>query len=146
MVALRILLLWWMAGVGGWASAETHLPVVELRIGSSLLRAEVAEKPGDQARGLMFRERLAPDAGMLFVFAEGRRASFWMKNTQLPLSIAYLGRDGTILEIYDLEPFNETPVVSRSEAVWFALEVNRDWFRARGIQPGEKVRGLPTKH
>ncbi|GAB4242831.1 MAG: hypothetical protein OHK005_06810 [Candidatus Methylacidiphilales bacterium] len=138
-------IVWLLFATTAFAPAAPQLPVVELTIESAKLQAEVAVTPAEQARGLMFRDTLPTNAGMLFVFPEPRRASFWMRNTSLPLSIAYLGRDGTILEIYDLEPFNETPVVSQSQEVWFALEVNRDWFRSRQIKPGDRVTGLPAK-
>ncbi|MFH1067275.1 MAG: DUF192 domain-containing protein [bacterium] len=126
------------------AIAEAKLPVIELSIGQHKIRAEVADTLEPITRGLMFREKLGADEGMLFVFSSERRASFWMKNTRLPLSVAYLDRTGKILEIYLLEPFNETSVQSHSTSVRFALEMNRGWFESKNIKTGDAVRGLPS--
>jgi uncharacterized membrane protein (UPF0127 family) len=125
-------------------ASQAELPIANLTIGGHALQAELAVRPREQQKGLMFRESLPNNRGMLFVFGEPRQASFWMKNTSIPLSIAYLGKDGTILEIYDLQPFNEDPVPSVSRDVWFALEVNRGWFSARHIKPGVRVEGIPS--
>lgn len=114
-----------------------------LKIGDHQLSVEVAESPGEQALGLMNRDFLPADRGMIFVLEEPKRASFWMKNTSIPLDIAFLDASGVILEIYPLVPFEETPVVSRSDQVAYAIETNRDWFASRGLKPGIKVQGLP---
>lgn len=106
---------------------------------------EIARSPEEQARGLMFRHSMPEDHGMLFPFPEPRQASFWMKNTPLPLSIAYISPDGIILEIYDLHPYHLEPVVSQSPTVAYALEVHRGWFRRHDIAPGDRVIGLPPR-
>jgi len=90
----------------------------------------------------MYRESLPENHAMLFVFEGPRQASFWMRNTRIPLSIAYLDASGKILEIHDMQPFDETSIRSRSLAVAFALEVNQGWFRKQGIGPGDRVSGL----
>lgn len=102
------------------------------------LDVEIADEPSEQARGLMFRESLDSDAGMLFVFPDERRRTFWMRDTSIPLSIAYIGADGTIIDIQDLQPLDETPVPSSGPAK-YALEVNQGFFDERGIAVGDTV-------
>jgi uncharacterized membrane protein (UPF0127 family) len=97
----------------------------------------------EQMTGLMNRKALDPDHGMLFIFPQPKQAYFWMHNTSIPLDVAFLGSDGTILEIIPLVPFEEKRVVSKSSRVAYALEVSRDWFASRGLKPGIKVQGLP---
>ena len=92
----------------------------------------------------MSRTNLSENEAMLFVFPGPRPVSFWMKDTPVPLSIAYMGSSGRILEIHDLKPFDETPVPSASASVDFALEVPRGWFSGHGILPGDMVGGLPS--
>lgn len=124
------------------SSGPEHLP---LKIEGHTLHAEVVRTPARKARGLMFRDHLDENAGMLFVFSQPRRASFYMRDTRIPLSIAYIDATGTILEIYDMEPFDETSVVSRSDEIAYALEVNQGWFDQRGIRPGAVLSGLPAR-
>ena len=114
-----------------------------LKIGNHQLVVEVADTPGEQVMGLMNRDSLPADRGMIFVFEKPKKAFFWMKNTPLPLDVAFLDSDGVILEIQPLVPFEETHVVSKSDKVAFAIETNRDWFSSRGLKPGLKVQGLP---
>lgn len=133
---LALALAVWTAGCS--AGGETHL-----KIGTHKLTVEVADTPGEQAQGLMNRDFLPSDRGMIFVFDEPKKASFWMRNTSIPLDIAFLDASGVILEIHPLVPFEETPVVSQSDRVVYAIETNRDWFASRGLKPGVKVQGLP---
>jgi len=118
------------------------LPSIPLAIAGQTLETEVATSQDQQQRGLMFRGSMPENHAMLFVFNGSRQASFWMHNTRIPLSIAYLDSSGTILEIHDMQPFDETSIRSRSQAVSFALEVNQGWFRRHGISPGDRVSGL----
>lgn len=137
----KILLL--AVAMAVWTAGCSAGGEIRLRIGDHKLTVEVAETPGEQALGLMNRDSLPPDRGMIFVFAEPKKASFWMRNTSIPLDLVFLDSSGVILEIYPLVPFEETPVQSQSDKVAFAIETNRDWFASRGLKPGLKVQGLP---
>jgi uncharacterized membrane protein (UPF0127 family) len=100
---------------------------------------EIAEKRHEHEVGLMGRESLPEGHGMLFLLPKPMRVGFWMKNTQLELSIAYISSDATIVEIYDLIPFDETLRLSQSDQVLFALEVPQNWFKNNNISVGDKV-------
>ncbi|MBV8173921.1 MAG: DUF192 domain-containing protein [Verrucomicrobia bacterium] len=121
------------------------LKTVELKILNANLKAEVADTPQASENGLMFRDSLPEDRGMLFVFEQPKTASFWMRNTKIPLSIAYIDSTGKILEIRSLKPLDETAVLSASDRVAFALEVNQGWFGRHGISPGAQIDGMPRK-
>lgn len=123
--------------------AQPPLPTIELFVNEKSITAEVADDPHEQQAGLMFRDNLPSNSGMLFILNPPRRAAFWMKNTILPLSIAYINASGRILEIHDLEPGNEISVPSAFPLVAYALEMNQDWFRQAGILPGDRLTGLP---
>ena len=123
--------------------AQAELPVAKLSIGSKTIRAEIADEEHERAAGLMFRKALDDGAGMLFIMPQTAPVAFWMRNTELPLTIAYIGPNGAIMELHDLEPFNETPVPSRFSQIAYALEMPRGWFTKNNIWPGERVVGLP---
>ena len=102
------------------------------------LRVELARTAGERSRGLMFREELAEDGGMLFVYVEDTEAGFWMKDTLIPLSIAFIAADGTILDIQDMESLSEE--LHRPPGPYrYALEVNQGWFREHGLGTGDRV-------
>ncbi|MDX6766551.1 MAG: DUF192 domain-containing protein [Candidatus Methylacidiphilales bacterium] len=123
-------------------AATTPLRTIDLTIVDQTLKTELALTPPEQEHGLMDRDSLPGDHAMLFVFDRPRRASFWMRNTRIPLSIAYLDARGAIVEIYDMQPFDETPIPSLSAEICYALEVNQGWFRRHRITPGDIVKGL----
>jgi uncharacterized membrane protein (UPF0127 family) len=125
-------------------SAARDLPVASLSIDGHKLTAEVAATPEDRATGLMHRFSLKPDHGMLFVFEHAEAQAFWMKNTFIPLSIAFVAADGRILNIEDMAPQDERPHWSKGAAL-HALEMRKGWFAERGIRPGSLVAGLPPK-
>ncbi|WP_337845370.1 DUF192 domain-containing protein [Thermus sp.] len=108
-----------------------------------LLKVEVADTPERQAQGLMFRKTLGEDEGMVFLFPEPTGGGFWMKNTLIPLSIAFFDRQGVILRILDMEPCRKDPCPVYYPGVVYqgALEVNRGWFAHRGVRPGDRVGG-----
>ena len=124
--------------------SQPELPVTTLRIGQTSLKAEVADDDAERSSGLMFRESLAPDSGMLFVMPSVAPATFWMKNTLIPLSIAFLDENGTIMEIHDMQPKDEKTVRSAFSRIAYALEMQQGWFGKKNIWPGEKVSGLPA--
>jgi uncharacterized membrane protein (UPF0127 family) len=118
------------------------LRTTNLRLQQAHVTAEVADTPGSRETGLMFRDSLPADQGMLFVFDSAQRATFWMKNTKIPLSIGFIDSAGTLLEVRDMQPFDETPILSRSDRVAYALEVNQGWFERNHVPVGSKVEGL----
>ena len=117
------------------------LPAIPLTAGMHLVQAEVANDTETRGRGLMFRESLPPNHGMLFVFEDTAEQCMWMKNTLIPLSVAFIAGDGTIVNIEDMKPRTETTHCAR-RPVPFALEMDRGWFAARGIKAGQKLGGL----
>ena len=117
---------------------ERGLPRTTLQAGMHLIRAEVAGDVDSRARGLMFRERLGPNEGMLFVFEQPSTQCFWMRNTLVPLTIAFLADDGRIVNTADMEPKSEASHCS-TEGVRFALEMERGWFAKRGLNRGDRI-------
>ena len=119
-----------------------QLPVAQLTAGMHVVRAEVAADFTTRAQGLMHRKSLAPNSGMLFVFDDASIHCMWMKNTLIPLSVAFVDVGGTITNIADMEPHSEQSHCAARPAL-FALEMTRGWFAAKKIKPGDKVTGLP---
>lgn len=113
--------------------------VIELQLGRNILKTEVVYKPEDRQKGLMNRKDLKPDHGMIFVFEKEMKVSFWMKNTSIPLSIAYINKKGEILELYDLKPYSLESVPSRRSSIIYALEVNRNYFLENNIEVGDYI-------
>jgi hypothetical protein len=122
--------------------ATAPLPTRSITIGKERLVVEVVDTPEQRATGLMNRFSLQPDHGMLFVFDKPQPLAFWMKNTYIPLSIAFVDADGTILNIEDMRPQDESTHWSRASAL-YAIEAKQGWFATRGITAGAKVSGLP---
>jgi uncharacterized membrane protein (UPF0127 family) len=114
---------------------------IQLSAGMHLIRAEVAADMSIRSRGLMFRKSLAPNAGMVFVFDEASLHCMWMKNTLIPLSVAFLDDNGTIINIENMAPQTEDTHCAARPAR-YALEMDRGWFAARGIKPGTKLGGM----
>jgi len=113
-----------------------------LDVGGKPLTVEVAANDEDRANGLMHRDHLSDTEGMLFYYPDQRKLTFWMKNTRVPLSIAYIDRSGEILRIADMRPHDTDPVPSLYP-VQYALEVRQGWFADHGVAVGAKVGGLP---
>ncbi|MDT4826398.1 putative ACR [compost metagenome] len=126
----------------GQAQAQAALPVVPLSAGMYAIQAEVAATPAAREQGLMYRKSMAPNGGMLFVFEQKAGHCFWMRNTELPLSIAFLADDGTIVNIEDMAPRSENNHCPKA-AIRYALEMNQGWFAQKGIRAGAKIGGLP---
>ncbi len=124
--------------------APQKLPAIRINAGIYNIEAEVARSFEERATGLMFREAMPVNSGMLFVFEEPDRQCFWMKNTLLPLSVAFVGDDGTIVNIDDMQPQTLDPHCS-AKPVRFVLEMNKGWFAKRGIKSGARLTGPPFR-
>jgi uncharacterized membrane protein (UPF0127 family) len=128
-----------------WGKDEIIYPqqreedLFQLTIKGKKIRVEVVRTESEKARGLMFRDKLETDEGMLFVYEEEEFLTFWMKNTPLPLSIAFIDKKGRIVDIQDMEPFSLRTHTS-SRPARFALEMNRNWFQKNGIKVGDVVK------
>lgn len=120
--------------------AQPTLPIIRLWLGAEEVQAEQALTANQIQTGLMFRKEMPENNGMLFVFGEPIRASFWMRNTTLPLTCAYIDSKGVVLEIHDMKPLDETPIEAASDKVQFVLEMNRGWFARHNISTGMVAR------
>jgi uncharacterized protein len=123
---------------------EDHLPRAEIEIAAQSVKVEVADDPDERALGLMYRDSLGADAGMLFVYSDEAPRSFWMKNTRIPLSIAFISADGHVVRLADMQPLDRSSVPSGKPAS-YALEMNQGWFTAHGVQVGDAVAHLPAR-
>ncbi|MFN3305460.1 MAG: DUF192 domain-containing protein [Roseateles sp.] len=140
--AFAIAFLGLFAGVTSAQDAPQQLRSIPLTAGMHVIQAEVAVTPEQRAIGLMHRKTMPPNHGMLFVFEDAQPQCFWMKNTLLPLSIAFVADDGSIVNIADMKPLDETSHCS-AKPVRFALEMNQGWFSKRGLKAGSKLKGQP---
>jgi len=122
--------------------AEVTFKTSSVKVASHPLKVEVAADEPQRMQGLMFRKSLGREDGMLFIFDEPAYHSMWMKNTLIPLSVAFIDRDGVILNILDMEPQTLDSHMAAGPAV-YAIETNKGWFAAKKIKPGDKVTGLP---
>ena len=116
--------------------AQPRLETIKLYLGAAELTVEIADENHERQAGMMHRTTMPENEGMLFVFSYPNQRGFWMENTTVPLSIAYIDPASRVIEIHDLHPLNTQPVESRSARVQYALEVNQGWFAKNGIQPG----------
>ena len=121
---------------------QPMLPTTRLTAGMHVITAELATTPATQETGLMFRKELGANHGMLFAYAKPGPLCFWMMNTLVPLSIAFMRDDGTIVNIADMQPMTVNSHCS-AEPVRFALEMEQGWFAKRGITSGKQILGLP---
>ena len=118
------------------------LPSITLSAGMHLIQAEVAQTPEQRSTGLMFRPAMGANEGMLFAFEEPGQQCFWMKNTLLPLSVAFVADDGSVVNIENMKPQTLDSHCS-TKPVRFVLEMNDGWFAKRGIKAGFKLTGKP---
>ena len=137
----RVLAAAWIAA-GAFAHADAPFKTAQIKVGAHPLKVEVAQSDEQRMRGLMFREKLGRDDGMLFVFDEPAYQAMWMKNTLIPLSVAFLDGDGVILNVLDMEPQTLDTHQSAGPAV-YAIETNKGWFAQKKLGAGTKVTGLP---
>ncbi len=131
-----------LVGAGAHAQEPQRLPTVTLRAGMHNIVAMVARTPEQRAVGLMHRREMATHEGMLFVFEQPSVQCFWMKNTLLPLSIAFIADDGSIVNVADMQPQSLDSHCS-AKPVRYALEMNQGWFARRAVGPGFRLAGGP---
>lgn len=122
---------------------QSTLRTTQLTTGIHVITAEVAATPQSRMIGLMMRERLAPNHGMVFVFEDKSQHCFWMRNTLLPLSIAFIDDDGTIVNVADMAPKSDATTCPQ-RPVRYALEMELGWFAKHGVTAGKKMSGLPS--
>ena len=129
-----------------WAQgqAQLNLPRTLMSVGVHQIDAQVARTPQEHAIGLMFRKEMPPNEGMLFVFKDPSKQCFWMKNTLLGLTAAFVADDGTVVNLEDMQA-NTTDSHCSSQPVRYVLEVNQGWFAKKGIKAGAKLSGAPFK-
>lgn len=129
-----------------WAQdqPQERLPAVELTAGMHRIVAEVAATPQQQMIGLMHRRDMGANEGMLFVYEASGQQCFWMRNTLLPLTIAFIDDDGRIVNLADMQPMTEDSHCS-AKPVRFTLEMHQGWFAKRGLKAGSRLRGAPFK-
>ncbi len=120
---------------------QKPLPTMPLNAGIHLVQAEIANTSETRTIGLMHRKKLGANDGMLFVFPDLARHCMWMRNTLVPLSVAFIDERGVILNIADMQPLNEESHCAAGPAR-FALEVNQGWFAAKGIKAGARISGI----
>ena len=137
----RLLAILILAFCGTQAFADQPLPELVLDINGHRLTAEVAANDTARATGLMHRRMMPENRGMLFTFPQAAPQAFWMMNTYIPLSIAFIDENGTIINIADMKPLTTDPHPSAKPAK-YALEMNQGWFAKRGIKAGVKIDGL----
>jgi uncharacterized membrane protein (UPF0127 family) len=119
------------------------LRTVDLNVGGTSVKVEVADTPQSLENGLMYRNTLPEGQGMLFILGPAKQASFWMKNTKIPLSIGFIDGNSILREEHDMQPFDEHLTRSATSDICYALEVNQGWFQKHHIGPGVKVTGIP---
>lgn len=121
---------------------QMNLPRVQLSAGMYQIDAQLALSPEQRETGLMFRKAMPPTEGMLFVFEQPAQQCFWMKNTLLPLTAAFVADDGTIVNLADMKPQTTNSHCS-AQPVRYVLEMNQGWFAKRGIKAGARLGGQP---
>jgi len=130
--------------LGFAAHAEATFGTASIKVAGHPLKVEIAADEAALQQGLMFRKKLGAEEGMLFLFGERAYHSMWMKNTLIPLSVAFLDADGNILNILDMEPQTLDTHTSAGPAL-YAIETNKGWFAAKKVKAGDKVTGLPKQ-
>jgi uncharacterized protein len=120
-------------------AAQPKLPTVKMFLGAKEIVAEVASKPVEIQTGMMHRTEMGENEGMLFVFGRPMRAAFYMRNTKIPLTCAYIDPEGVVLELHDMKPMDESSIEASSDQVQYVLEMRQGWFQKNGIVVGAVV-------
>jgi hypothetical protein len=135
-----------LASMGCQAQSQPQdLPRITLNAGIHNITAELAVSPDERATGLMFRQSMPPNQGMLFVFEQAEQQCFWMKNTLIPLDVAFVADDGTVINIEHMKPQTLDNHCS-AKPVRMVLEMNDGWFARKGVSAGSKLMGKPFTH
>ena len=142
MKALRVLAFLVLFASSPAALADLTFRTSSVKVASHPLKVEVAADEPQREQGLMYRKSLGREEGMLFIFDEPAYHSMWMKNTLIPLSVAFIDKEGVILNIVDMEPQTLDAHMAAGPAV-YAIEANKGWFAANKVKAGDKVTGLP---
>jgi uncharacterized membrane protein (UPF0127 family) len=127
------------------AQQDKRFPVIPLSAGMYVIKAEVAANEADREQGLMFRQSMGQNEGMAFLFGAPASVCMWMKNTLIPLSVAFIDADGKIVNIEDMQAQTLNSHCSK-KPVPYALEMNLGWFKQKNIKPGSTIDGLPKIH
>lgn len=127
------------------AIAQQKLKVIPLTAGMHVIQAEVAATESERQQGLMYREKLGPNEGMVFLFERPGQVCMWMKNTFIPLSVAFIDDSGKIVNIENMQP-QTTASHCAAKPIRYALEMNLDWFKQKNIKPGMRIQGLPRSN
>jgi len=130
------------ASPSAFTQQPQRFPVTTLTAGIHLIQAEVAATEANRRQGLMFREKMGPNEGMVFLFEQPAQVCMWMKNTLIPLSVAFIDSDGKIINVENMQPQTTDSHCAKKPAL-YALEMNQDWFRQKNIKPGTTIEGLP---
>ncbi|WP_309382285.1 DUF192 domain-containing protein [Cerasicoccus frondis] len=118
------------------AKPDSYFP---LTLGNEKIRVQLAILPSEQAEGLMYRQKLAENDGMLFIFPSAGQRSFWMKNVDIPLDVGYIRTDGVLREVYPMYPHVEKGVKSDSDEIQYVLEMNQGWYKNHKVYPGVQL-------
>lgn len=140
----RLLMALMATGALAQSAWSQTLPTETLNVRFFQITAEIAKTPNQRTKGLMGRQSLPPSHGMLFVFEQAEQQCFWMRNTPLPLTIAFIADDGKIVNFADMTPFSEQAHCS-AQPVRYALEMEQGWFKKRGVLVGDPITGGPIK-
>lgn len=141
---LTAFFLFWCSIVAGQEQPQMQLPRTKLQLGMYQIDAQMAQSAEQRGIGLMFRSEMPAHEGMLFVFEQPSTQCFWMKNTLLPLTVAFVLDDGTIVNLADMKPMSTDSHCSL-KPVRFVLEMHQGWFTKKGFKPGSKITGGPFK-
>ncbi len=136
-----IVTVFFLAINSAFAQAQS-LPSINLQAGIYKIEAEVASTPASRQLGLMHRVYLPTNSGMLFVFENKATHCFWMRNTKIPLAIAFIGDDGKIINIEEMNPMSDANHCPTAP-IRYALEMNRGWFSQKGLSAGNVILGIP---
>jgi uncharacterized membrane protein (UPF0127 family) len=131
-----------IASTFAFAQQPQKFPVMQVTAGIHVIKAEVAATEPDRRQGLMFREKMGQNEGMVFLFEGPAKICMWMKNTLIPLSVAFLDADGKIINIEDMQAHSTESHCAKKPAL-YALEMNQGWFKQKNIKPGTAIEGLP---